>query len=303
VVCFAVVWAGYRFSTVPISSADPSGRVTVERLAPPLVRSQVLWAADHLPVPAAGFLVGIGRVALHDRDGHFAYLFGECRDRGWWYYFPVTFFYKTPLALVALLLPAIVAAGFRESQSSSRSLWFMTGAMLAFVMTTSINIGVRHVLPLYVPICILAGAGIVATWNGERVIVRWVVTLLMSWLIVAGATAHPDYLAYFNETAAEPRTIVVDSNLDWGQDLLRLERFVRERRIRRISVLVVFAVDFGRHRIPAVWLEPHVEREGWIAVSATARALADCRSDGYRWLRAHQPVARVGESIDIYYIP
>lgn len=308
-VAFVVVWAGYRFAIATIAASDPSGRVVVERLAPPPVQDTALWIADHVPLPAPGFLVGIGRVALHNRDRHPAYLFGECRDDGWWYYFPITLLYKTPVAwLLFAVIGAVGAAvtAWRRRDKAEARLLLHAIALLLFASSMAINIGVRHILPLYLPLAGLAAYGIVVCWRkmGGSIVGRTCVVALLAWLVVATSLAHPDYLAYFNEAAGRrPERILVDSNLDWGQDVLRLASFVRERQIDQISIFILFSADLPRHALPAVWLQPHTQPRGWIAVSATALALENCRSDGYQWLRQHRPVDRIGKSIAVYHIP
>lgn len=308
VVAALIVWAGYRFGIGTITASGPTGRMVVERLAPLPVKDAALWIADHVPIPAADFFVGFGSVALHNRDGHAAYLFGECDEYGWWYYFPVALFYKTPLAwlfFAAVGAVVVFVYAWRSRRLTEARFLLYALAILAFTCSTSINVGVRHVLPLYLPLAGVGAHGLLTAWQKARQNVFGRVSLLAlcAWILVVTSAAHPDYLAYFNEAAAgRPERILVDSNLDWGQDILRLAQFVEERQIKDLSVLLLFSADLPRHRLPAKWLEPHSQPQGWIAVSATSLALENCRSDGYRWLRHRRPVHKIGKSIDLYYI-
>lgn len=307
IVASLVVWAGYRFAVGTVSASGPTGRIVVDRLAPAPVEDIALWIADRVPIPAPAFFVGFGSVALHNRDGHTAYLFGECDESGWWYYFPVALFYKTPLAwLLFATVGAIVVLGtvWRSRRLAQARFFIHALALIVFTCSTSINVGVRHVLPLYLPLAGLAAQGVLSVWEARQVVFGRLSSLaLCAWLLIATSLAHPDYLAYFNEAArGRPERILVDSNLDWGQDILRLAQFVEERRIRDLSVLILFSADLPRHRLPARWLEPYSQPRGWIAVSATSLALENCRSDGYRWLGRRRPVHRIGKSIDLYYI-
>jgi hypothetical protein len=113
--------------------------------------------------------------------------------------------------------------------------------------------------------------------------------------------AWPDYLAWFNETVSHPERVLVDSDLDWGQDLRRLEHEAAALNIQHLSLAYRGTADLTREPLPPfVILPPHQPTTGWVAVSQLARTrnLTD-----YAWLDPYRPVERVGKSIDLYYIP
>ena len=122
-------------------------------------------------------------------------------------------------------------------------------------------------------------------------------------MLVTSARTWPDYLAYFNPVAgSHPERLLVDSNLDWGQDLYRLADTVRARRIDSIRVHY-----FGSSQLSSVGLTnarrlARDERTtGWVAASETF--LAGVWSDtSLRWLARRTPVARIGPSMRLYYI-
>ena len=114
---------------------------------------------------------------------------------------------------------------------------FSLGILLSS-MTSHVNIGLRHILPIYAGLSILAAVGLAAlieraptaTWAGVAAVA------LVSWLAATGAIRHPDYLAYFNEFAGDhPERILVDSDLDWGQDTIRLARRLKELGATQVS--------------------------------------------------------------------
>lgn len=120
------------------------------------------------------------------------------------------------------------------------------------------------------------------------------------------AVAHPDYLASFNEFAGRhPERIAVDSNLDWGQDILRLGRAARRRHIARGTVLVVSSANVAAHGFPPFdALQPFKPATGWIAVSETALALDPATpKGGYDWLTRGRTYERIGMSIRLYDVP
>jgi hypothetical protein len=168
---------------------------------------------------------------------------------------------------------------------------------------------VRIVLAVYPFLALLAARAVVTAWqaSGARAQVlarRAALAALVAGAIATPIRAWPDYLAYFNPVAgAHPERVLVDSNLDWGQDLYRLADTVRARRIDSIRVHY-----FGSSQLSSVGLTnarrlARDERTtGWVAASETF--LAGVWSDtSLRWLARREPVARIGPSMRLYYIP
>ena len=141
---------------------------------------------------------------------------------------------------------------------------------------------------------------------------------LCAWYVGASWTIHPHYLAYFNEIAGGPSRgyrCLVDSNLDWGQDLKRLERFMEENDIPRIRLSYFGSDSPQRYGIAYDWLpsvvlvDPSPERrkpilrQGWFAISATnLQGVYFENKNMFAWLRERQPVARLGYSMFIYHL-
>jgi 4-amino-4-deoxy-L-arabinose transferase-like glycosyltransferase len=299
-VAFVIFWAGYRFDfRTPFAYTGPHAVYVFDITAPEPLRPLARWAAEKLPVPAPAFWVGLGMLKAHDEQGHTAFLFGEYREKGWWYYFPVVFFYKTPLPFLIL----VAWGGALLIRDRARLPYLLcAAAIMAVSMTSSINIGVRHILPLYAPLAIVAAYGTVEIWKRSTDFFgRTALLALLAWLFIGVAAEHPDYLAWFNETAQpNPAHIAVDSNLDWGQDTLRLSRVLREMQITRLYVdLATNARLEGSEGVP---FHAATRVTGWLAVSETQLVLKG-RFGEYQWLSAYRPVRRVGKSIRLYYIP
>jgi len=113
--------------------------------------------------------------------------------------------------------------------------------------------------------------------------------------------ANPDYLPYFNEAVQHPQQILVDSDLDWGQDLWRLERRAEEIRIRELNLAYRGTADLAREKLPPyVVMPPWKPAKGWIAISMLAK-VHDPK--GYAWLDGYKPMEWVGKTIELYYVP
>jgi 4-amino-4-deoxy-L-arabinose transferase-like glycosyltransferase len=265
-------------------------------------------------LPAPELFDGV-RVALaHNTRGHTAYFLGEIRNTGWWYFFPVLLLVKTPLAwLAAVGIGLAVCWGKRVQLAYWMPAAFAAGILLP-AMTSHVNIGLRHILPIFTGLAILAGLGALrllelaarAKWAGP------LAAVLVLWLAVSGALQHPDYLAYFNELAgSRTERIVLDSDLDWGQNTIRLQRRLRE--------LGATQVSFSDMNLPAhhlmIWpglpqvrnLEGFQPMEGWTAVSPTMwmtrrYGLSARPLSVPPWWAYYHPVEKVG-TLWLYYLP
>jgi hypothetical protein len=304
------VWAGYRFAVGHLlPQAQPPGMA----VAAPSVPGALDRLAQRVVLPAPALFQGLGQLGAKNRAGHKSYLLGEVRTTGWWYFFPVALAVKTPLPFLLLAGLGLVAAVRTEEATDRRRRLepaAIAAAILLVCLPSRIDIGVRHVLPMYPLLAIVAGMGTVALWQARRsaAAARTLAVLLAGWQLAASARAHPDYLAYFNELAAgHPERILVDSDLDDGQDLKRLADTLRARHVPAVSLAYAGSATVAEHGMPQVlWLEPHRPATGWVAASLYSIKLGSLDHPGhddFAWLEHYRPVALVGSSIRLYYIP
>jgi hypothetical protein len=254
-------------------------------------------------------------------------------------YFPIVYALKEPLALHLYTATALVLAlvGLWSSPWSLSALcnWLRTypteTLMLGWIVfywsisiDANLNIGVRHLLPV-LPFTFMLASREMARWVvparerafpsaliiGPR---RLWIALLLSWQCVSVILIYPSFLAYFNEAAGGAGNgghYVVDSNLDWGQDLRRLRTYVEMQGIEKIAVSYFGtsspADELGARFVP--WGSTLGPYQGWFAVSATILKLSQARwdpvfqrkvEDSYRWLQGKEPVAKIGYSIFVY---
>jgi len=267
------------------------------------------------------FFRGLHALTKSSSTGRVAFLLGQSRDGGWWYFFPVAFALKTPLAFQLLLVAAAALAvtGAVRGGDSMREYAAhglrapALGAILylAAAMTSGFNIGVRHVLPTMPLLCILAAAGGKVLWEGGGRSVRAAVAVLVAGLAISTLGAYPNFLSYLSEDAMGrgPRETLVDSNTDWGQGLLQLRDFMRSHRIERVALGYFGSAPpeaYGIRFVPLPsFLElPDPPREAqaprFIVVSATLLTGNYLHGDPYAALRQARPVAIVGGSLYVF---
>ena len=299
-IAFLVAWSGYRFDFGRPADVVERGGDMLEWAAPaplkPLAR-----ILGRTPVPAPAIPVGMAQVKLHEAGGHTAYLLGRESRHGWWYYFPVVFFYKSPLPWLMLVGWGAVLL-MRDRRGVQ--LVLIPAVILVTAMTASLNIGARHILPIIPPLAIVSGFAAVQIWRTSRdAFGRAALIGLLAWLFIGVAREHPDALPWFNEAARpSPSWFAADSNIDWGQDVLRLADVVEDLRIEHLHAAFMNSTRLGEHGIHATGLVPHQKVSGWVAVSENWLRFGEANGD-YDWLRAYRPVRQVGKTIRLYHIP
>jgi hypothetical protein len=298
VAALAVIWAGYAFTVGRLSELQHfHGEFGI------LDRVLLSHLPQWTPLPAPNFFRGVGGLLEISHADFDSYLFGRISKSGFWWYFPAALGLKTTLAFFALILAGLGAAWSNRSRR-----WAMaetlagSAAILAVAMPSILDLGVRYVLPVCIPLTAAAAIGTVALLDSARKQIRFAAMLFVALHIGASLLAHPDYFPYFNALARrDPGRYLIDSNLDWGQDLLRLRSAARTFRIDSM------AVNLGYHDYEALGF-PHQHEarsthpeKGWIAVGEHVYRL-EHEKGGWSWLDPF-PMTRVGTSIRLYYVP
>ncbi len=306
-VCLAVIafvlFAGYRFTigTIHANPATDSPAQGFEHVI------------ANVPLPFPQFVSGLLSVYHHNKGGHESYLLGEYREFGWWNFFLVVLAVKTPLGF---LIPAIIGAVLLWRQEGpqrwqSRALIAAAVAVLLMCSVSHVNLGVRHLLPLYPFLAIAAAFACVKLCGpGSYAFCRRLLVIsVFVWFVGASFSAHPDYLPYFNELAgSHPERILAESDLDWGQDLHRLSTRLRELNVREVKIRYFGSTDLSGVNLPTYQLlEPYTPATGYVAISIRhlvmdeAKARTEGRAQGpYSWLNQHKPLEKIGSSILLY---
>lgn len=273
----------------------------------------VRWATEHLPIPAYPYFKGLTNVLTHSSYGHDSYLMGDYRSLGWVQYFPVAFAVKTPLPTLLLYLTVIALAllPFRRwRQPSDRRtvllLLFPVGLYFASSMSSALNLGVRHLLPVYPLLAVAAGALMRVRVPRPRFIVPTVLGACILWLGWSSLHALPHTISYFSDVvggAKNGQAYLTDSNLDWGQELKHLGTVMQERSIPYVHIvyfgqtpLETYIDDF--RGLPALDDKAGIAAlDGWVAASVTPLYTKD---GAFSWLHDYTPALTVGNAIELY---
>ena len=256
--------------------------------------------AGNVPIPAYSFWKGIYRLYNHLYVGHDAYLLGRNSSKGWWYYFPVAFAVKTPSAELALIVAAAALAFRVRGQLALPwyALCLPPAVYFAVSMMSSIDIGLRHILPVY-PFLFITAAAILSRSRFGRAAALALACLL----VIESLSAYPNYLPFFNFLAGGSKQgprYLTDSNLDWGQDLKKLKTYLDRNSISAVcldyfgSGEAVMYYRIGARQL-STWPPPQSCRVA--AASVTALHFKDSK---LKPLLACEPRARIGYSIYVY---
>ena len=327
--------ATYGFRHQPLEPIDLAW-IAEER---PAETDFVTAAFDTLsPVIPPYYLLGVYTVLGHNAGGHQAALLGDHSQSGWWYYFPVAFALKTTLPFLLLTVATLAWATYRGvARRDPRLIPLLLPPALyaSLAMTSQINIGIRHLLPIYPFLFILAAAALdrflaqhklnplprkgegrrAATRRGGAVFPRAVVALTLFWLAIEAARAHPNYLVYLNQLARGPGWhYLSDSNVEWGDDTEALAAYLHAQGETAVHAAVAGSRDtlglFGVEYRDYFSLDNADASTRYLAIGASflngstvPSSQDELRPDYFATYRYRQPVAIFGQAIYLYSYP
>ena len=336
VLAFVLIWPVYEYHVwnYPPEKQAKDAEVYLSSY-PDFIKKPVFWAAKNQVLrPYAQYATGLLMVFNRVSGGNTTYFMGEVSNKGWRYYFPLVYAMKETLAFHILSIISLVYAFWFIAKYEGKNLgnktlnlvksYFPEFACLAFMglyWATSIfgklNIGVRHLLPVF-PLTILLVSGAISVWMKEPYLKfkKLVLAALILWQVISVASVYPHFLSYFNELAGGSKNgyiYVVDSNYDWGQDLKRLNNWANEKGIDKIYLDYFGGTDVKYYLKDKFegWTcgnkKEDFPKGGYLAVSASyiqsgSSVVGDQATGCYRWLKNYQPIERIGYSIFVYKI-
>ncbi len=305
---------------LPQKEAEAVGvQAALQGELPAVVRSCASWINSR--VLPEGWLFGFMYTYVSTMSRQ-TFLLGHLRQIGWWYYFPAAMLFKTPTATLAIfcIVPVAWLAGrllqkntepnAAEMQWASRwagmALAIPAAIYMAAAMTTNLNLGLRHVLPVYPFLYISVAVGfawVMRCWPRAMLVIG---LLALLGLAAESIAAYPNYIPFFNFPSGGSRggiDLLTDSNLDWGQDLPAIVRWQQQHPKDKLYLTYFGPGDPASYGIRCInlpggaYYEPRgsLDEPGVVAISATClqgvRFNADHVADYLEWmdpLAAHQ---------------
>jgi hypothetical protein len=323
--CLLVIWGCYRFRYR--ASEDPTFQFSwsFEATGNSVIGRAVRFARAHHLLPEA-YLNGFAYM-FENAQARDAYALGKHSKVGWWWYFPFAFLVKTPVPSLGFMAWGLWASLRRYGARLGRDYFLIIPLLIYWVLAigSNINIGLRHVMPVYPIMATLAGGIPLDGIPGRAGRLAKRLTLVALSLVVAGCLmAGPYYLAYFNLPSIvifDRHFMLTDSNLDWGQDLKRLKKWMDREGIPQIK-LAYFGNASPRHL--GLRHERHHAANMYQAFEPEWRWASDFRAGDYlaigatnysgvvlgeltdyysRRLVKLRPVAVIGNSILVFRLP
>jgi hypothetical protein len=289
-----------------------------------LLSGLVIWAAYGFSLRPLPFAVHLEMLRIFfEGQARLAFANGELRVGGWWWYFPFATVIKTPLPLMLAYGLGLVWALADPGRLFRRdlALWLFPGIYLLAALVSDVNIGYRHLLPifpfLYVNTSRIAGSLRGSTGRIPRYVSQPLSVLLGVWYVLGTALVYPFPIAYFNELVGGAKNgyrYLVDSNVDWGQSFKALKSYMDLKEIPRANISYFTWIDPGAYGIhytplfPGHGTESYMPRRydpapGVYAISATTLqgiALKEHDPDLYEWFRHRVPDAQPGYGLLVY---
>ncbi|MFC2048926.1 ArnT family glycosyltransferase [Elusimicrobiota bacterium] len=265
-----------------------------------------------IPLPES-FMRSFVTLIVHNMRGHSSFFAGNYSVFGWWYFFPTVFLLKTPLITIVMLMEMIYAKFRKISLNKDEKMILMFIILYMIVsMNSSINIGQRHLLPIYPLIFILMGS------LSDRIIKKKFLRIAIPVLYILSTQIYfPHYLSFFNILtggSSQGYRYLADSNLDWGQDLKGLKKFILENNnpavilsyfgtvpIKHYDMNCQELFHYGVGAEESGYVNPvEVEKE-YFAISVTNLQSVYFRDkDFFKWIRKKKPFRKIGYSIFVY---
>lgn len=262
------------------------------------------------------YFLGVMLVLARVAGGNATFIMGHLSDKSIAWYFPVAWLIKTPISIIILFLSSFFYFLFKKPKNKN-DIWIMSLILMpfvvywAFTLKGSLNIGIRHLMPTVPFVLLSIGYLFNSIFKTKKLSsIKVVSYILILYMIVSVLSYYPSFIGYFNEFVPREKRheYLIDSSLDWGQDLLRLKKYIDDNNIEEIKV-DYFGGSQPNYYIPQAreWHSSYGPTTGWLAVSATFYQSSKLygpmeKKWSYHWLDNYKPKAIIGGSILVFYI-
>ena len=306
---FIVLWAGYGFEI-----SQPAGM--------------------KIAIPAGVHWEIYQSLTEHYQLGHPTFAFGRISTQGWWWYFPLAFLFKTPLPTVIVCMLGLVYGildlirkPIGQNRFNPNNLMVLLGWTLIYAASSvfsSVNIGYRHLLPILPCLFIVAGYALSKVWmnselvtstsrNSTKPIIISILSILMAWLLLGALKTSAAPLEFFNELAGGKSggyRYLVDSNVDWGQNLWDLHRWMEDGQIEQVRYAHYSPASPVQYGVDAAFLPPdpraisftpwHPDPGIYVIGATVLQGAYTPDINTYAYFRTKTPIARLGGALFIY---
>jgi hypothetical protein len=306
VISIITVWAGYGFRIQPFLAETTKPQEKIAFVQDMGSRFLPFWdnkAAKNtetflknMPLPLTTYITGLFGVMKHEKEGHKTFFAGKWSDYGNPFYYLVAFLIKTPVSIILFFVIAIFT--ITRIKIKKEELYVIVPALFIFTVASlnKLQLGLRYILPVYPLIIIFCSRFILSVrvyWQ------RLLITTLAIWLVMANIAIWPHYLSYFNEFIGGPDNgwkYLRDSNIDWGQDLPALSRYLRNNGISE-----VYLKYFGTDSPEYYGIQyRQLGKEDVSCPQKKVYAISAHYLEGVDWTVTVSPTAKAGYSIFIY---
>jgi len=331
---FLMVWASYGFETKTLSKSIPESRYDrvydkLNEILPEneFIKNKAFYIIENIPVPLSSYFYNIGVLHEFISHGFSSFFMGKYFIEGLSYFYIVSFVIKSPIPLLILILLSTIFFNKIKSKDLMGEYFliiFIASYFIYWSLISNLSAVFRHMLPTFPFIFVFASKIVNLNFKNFRLkyYFRIFIILLIIWYVLSSILIYPHYLAYFNEFVGGPNNgykYMVDSNLDWGQDLKGLKQYMVKNNIGHIKLSYFGAGSVEYYNISYTYLpsplnvsffkppEGYAEKcgytEGLFAVSATnLQGLYLENRSCYNWLKEYESIDKIGYSIFVYNI-
>jgi len=332
---FLMLWGSYGFETKTLSESIPESRYDrvydkLNEILPEneFIKSKAFYIIENIPIPLSSYFYNVGVLHEFISHGFSSFFMGKYFIEGLSYFYIVSFIIKSPIPLLILILLSIIFFNKTKSKDLIGEYFliiFVASYFIYWSFIGNLSAVFRHMLPTFPFIFVFVSKIVNLKFKNLnlRYYFKIFIILLIIWYVLSSILIYPHYLAYFNEFVGGPNNgykYMVDSNLDWGQDLKGLKQYMAKNDIEHIKLSYFGAGSVEYYNISYTYLpsplnvsffkppEGYVEEcgytEGLLAVSATnLQGLYLENRSCYNWLKEYEPINKIGYSIFIYDLP
>lgn len=260
------------------------------------------------------YLKGMAQINKN-HDPNFLYYFHSNLQRGGvWYYFPIAFFLKSTIPFVILFFLRIVSFLAKSHGNSGSQTYLLFPAAIYFlaIVVFADPLGIRYLIPIF-PFLMIFSAGLIPDFSKNEV-ASWALWVLLLWNAGASVKAFPYHLSYFNEFvggSSHGWEWLADSDVDWGQELKEVKKYMDERGISMVTL-----VSFSPYDNPAYYrihcLRP--TNEEWLSIVnrqisvagvyvISVSHLGRMRAYGFDWMKKYPLIGNIGNSMFVFQLP